>query len=219
MRNDLLLCHLVSFEVFFLFVRQILNQQKKHPNVFFFARNIRVGCFVGERKNLIANQHKIFIFVWSLEALPLRRGWILRTKIIMLRYTLPMHHHFWAVQIPSDSYETPRFPIFLSTSWIVIFQGEMWRPIPRWSIHSNGAGLYHIPVIQNFGGQTWHFLRQQTVPGNSASLWPFRDGEFTWPFQRWLIDLQGLYSKYLFPHIDSIQNQRKSCRIYQKTNG
>lgn len=131
MRNDLLLCHLVSFEVFFLFVRQILNQQKKHPNVFFFARNIRVGCFVGERKNLIANQHKIFIFVWSLEALPLRRGWILRTKIIMLRYTLPMHHHFWAVQIPSDSYETPRFPILLSTSWIVIFQGEMWRPIPR----------------------------------------------------------------------------------------
>ena len=157
MRNDLLLCHLVSFEVFFLFFSFRFLINKNIPTCFFAQGILELVVLWANGKNLIANQHKIFIFVWSLEALPLRRGWILRTKNHHAPVVeLPMHHHFLAF-FGVHSYETPRFPIF--SAHLI-------------SIHSNGAGR-HIPVIQNIGGQTWHFLRQQTVPGNSASLWPF----------------------------------------------
>ena len=38
--------------------------------------------------------------------------------------------------------------------------------------------------------ETWATKKKHLLPGNSASLWPFWDGEFRWPFQRMLNDLQ-----------------------------
>ena len=54
---------------------------------------------------------------------------------------------------------------------------------------SPSPSFHWFPLFPSWFFWPWFRLRTFLQPGNSASLWPFWDGEFTWPFQ-WLSHLQ-----------------------------